>query len=94
MSTKKPGKPLALGPDDLAQKELHNLDYRELRDLLNRHLAAHLPVLVEDAVASAVEPIADTLVANLREAVLQRLEQERATRIDDVLDELHQAHDS
>lgn len=81
-------KPLVLGPDDLARPQGRPVDYEKLRELIIRHLEDHLPVLVEDAVTSAVEPIAKNLAEVLRTTVLERLTAERDSLVDDIVTEL------
>ena len=90
MTDEKFRQPLALGPDDLARPPVKPVDYDRLHKLLMRHLDAHLPVLVDEAVADAVEPVAEKLVQNLRAAVLARLADERESLIDDIILELRQ----
>ena len=86
--TKSSLKPLALGPADLEDADLGGLDPDRLRELIGRHLAAHLPILVDEAVADTVEPVAASLVENLRTAITRRLVEEKDTLIEDILEEL------
>lgn len=82
--------PLALGPEDLAPPPIKPLDYDRLHELIIRHLEAHLPVLVDEAVTDAVEPIAQKMVQNLRAAIVTRLAEEREALLDDIILELRQ----
>ena len=84
-------KALALGPEDLARVPVRPVDYEKLDELITRHLEDHLPMLVDEAVANAVEPIARTLTTDLRNAVLKHLDAERAALIDDILAEFRQS---
>lgn len=90
---KAPPEPLALGPEDLDNHQLGDRDYQRLRELIARHLSAHLPILVDEAVANAVDPIAASLSENLREEVVRRLVEEKETLIDDIIDEFQNPQD-
>ena len=78
MTDEKFRQPLALGPDDLAPPPVKPLNYERLQELIVRHLDAHLPVLVDEAVTDAVEPVARELVQRLRTAIVERLAEERS----------------
>lgn len=90
MTDEKFRQPLALGPDDLAPPPVKPIDYDRLHQLIVRHLDAHLPVLVDEAVSDAVEPVARELVQRLRTAVVNRLAEERSALLDDIILELRQ----
>ena len=88
MIRKKPPVPLALGPEDLADTYWRTLTPDELRTLISRHLDAHLPVIIEYAVASVVEPAVREFADTLRDSLIEWLTKEREALIDDMIEEL------
>jgi len=88
MTRKKPIVPLALGPEDLADTYWRTLAPDELRTLISRHLDTHLPVIIEYAVASVVEPAVREFADKLRDSLIERLTKEREALIEDMIQEM------